>query len=148
MRHAAASVRSAKKKPARTAGVRATVAVTTWPQRDRRGTPPRCGVRARAAGRRAFHRKAATATANDATSAASAVRASGGGAGLRPVEERRRPIFVRLDARRQRLRRESTTTRPASTWCRPTNHIGGLAAARQSAAAGTMRRRRVPSSPA
>ncbi len=75
------SVRSAKKKPAWTAGVRATVTVTIWTQRDRRVGPPRCGVRARAAGRRAFHRKAATATANDATRAASAVRASGAAPG-------------------------------------------------------------------
>ncbi len=39
----------------------------------------------------------------------------------------------------------STTTRPTSTWCRPTNHIGGLAAVRQSAAAGTMRSATRPS---
>ena len=73
--------------------------MTTWTQRDRRGTPPRCGVRARAAGLRAFHRKAATATANDATRAASAVRASGAAPGcarLKSAADRSSTAWTRV----------------------------------------------------
>src|SRR4051812_45186461 len=139
-----ANVRMAKKKPAWTAGVRAIVAVIARAHNDRRDALPRCGVRARAAGRRAFQRKARTATAKDASRAARLVRASRavpGCASSNSAFQRSSSAWTRGGSG---LARMSTTMRPASTWCRPTNHMGGLAAAGRASAADRARRRAAP----
>ena len=97
-----ASVRSVKKKPAWTAGRRAIVAVDQPRERRRRVPPPRRGVRARAAGRRAFHRNAPRAMANEAARPIGASAATGGGAGLGQPVACRGAILVDLEAPRQR----------------------------------------------